>query len=204
MRVQRGYLLCTIILNCLAVVVLGGCSQVVARYPGVEIAERRPSAPQSLAKSAAHIVDKPMRLIIPSIQVDAMVEAVGVLASGDLDTPRQNPWTDVGWYEAGPRPGQRGSAVMDGHLDRPGGFPAVFWNLRNIHAGDKITVIMSSGKKLLFHVTSFAFYPPEEAPLQAIFGDGSGEYLNLITCAGDWIPSQHQTTLRMVVYASSG
>ncbi len=25
-------------------------------------------------------------------------------------------------------------------------------------------------------------------------------FLNLITCAGDWIPSQHQTTLRLVVY----
>jgi hypothetical protein len=24
----------------------------------------------------------------------------------------------------------------------------------------------------------------------------------LITCAGDWIPSQHQTTLRLVVYTS--
>jgi sortase (surface protein transpeptidase) len=183
-------------------VVISGCSQAVAQYPGAEIAEQRHSASHSLARPAAQIVDTPARLIIPSIQVDAMVEAVGVLANGNLDTPERNPWTDVGWYDAGPAPGQRGSAVIDGHLDRPGGFPAVFWNLRNIRAGDRITVVMASGKKLLFHVTRFALYPPTEAPLQAIFGDGSGDYLNLITCAGDWIPGQHQTTLRMVVYSS--
>ena len=35
-----------------------------------------------------------------------------------------------------------------------------------------------------------------------IFGNLGGRYLNLITCAGDWIPSQHQTTLRLVVYTS--
>jgi hypothetical protein len=54
--------------------------------------------------------------------------------------------------------------------------------------------------ELHFYVTRIALYAPEEALMQEIFGDASGSYLNSITCAGDWIPSQHQTTLRLIVY----
>jgi hypothetical protein len=60
----------------------------------------------------------------------------------------------------------------------------------------------TSGKTLHFQVTRIAFYTPQEAPIQDIFGNWGGVYLNLITCAGDWIPSQQQTSLRLVVYTS--
>ena len=113
-------------------------------------------------------------------------------------------WDDVGWYQTGPVPGQRGSAVIDGHLDRPGGYPAVFWRLRELHAGDTVIVMNAQGKAVHFHVTQVAFYAPQAAPLQEIFGNGGGTYLNLITCAGDWIPDQHQTTQRLVVYTTLG
>lgn len=119
-----------------------------------------------------------------------------------MGTPTRNPWTGVGWYSTGSQPGKRGSAVIDGHLDRPGGLPAVFWSLRDLQVGDAVIVMMTSGKTLHFRVTRLASYPPDSAPLQGIFGDQSGTYLNLITCAGDWIPDQHQTTLRLVAYTS--
>jgi sortase (surface protein transpeptidase) len=144
----------------------------------------------------------PARLVIPALGIKAHVESVGILANGDLATPTQHPWDDVGWYSAGQQPGERGSAVIDGHLDRPGGYPAVFWSLRDLHAGDAVLVVMDDGKMLRFSVTRVAFYPPQAAPLQDIFGNNGGRYLNLITCAGDWIPSQHQTTLRLVVYTT--
>ncbi len=144
----------------------------------------------------------PERLIIPAIAINAPVEDVGIQPDADLATPAQNPWVDVGWYNLGPQPGERGSAVIDGHLDRPGGFPAVFWYLRDLHVGDEVLVKNSSGKTLRFQVTRIAFYTPQNAPIQDIFGNWSGTYLNLITCAGDWIPSQHQTNLRLVVYTT--
>jgi LPXTG-site transpeptidase (sortase) family protein len=144
----------------------------------------------------------PVRLIIPAIAINAPVESVGTQPNADLATPTQNPWLDVGWYKLGPQPGVQGSAVIDGHLDRPGGFPAVFWNLRDLHVGDDVLVKNSSGKTLRFQVTRIELYPPQDAPIQDIFGNWGGTYLNLITCAGDWIPSQHQTNLRLVVYTS--
>jgi sortase (surface protein transpeptidase) len=144
----------------------------------------------------------PNRLIIPSIGVDTAVEMVSVLHDGNLATPSLNPWDNVGWYAAGPRPGEVGSAVIDGHLDRPGGSPAVFWNLRNIHVGDSVMITDAAWGTERFRVTRIALYHPRQAPIRKIFGDESGSYLNLITCAGDWIASQHQTALRLVVYTT--
>jgi len=136
--------------------------------------------------------------------LNAPIESVGVLSNGDLETPQLQRWDDVGWYKSGTVPGQRGSAVIDGHLDRPGGYPAVFWRLRELHVGDVVLLSNAQGQTLHFHVTQVMFYPPQQAPLQEIFGNGGGTYLNLITCAGDWLPNQHQTTLRQVVYTTLG
>ena len=144
----------------------------------------------------------PVRLIIPAIAINAPVEWVGTQSNGDLAIPTQNPWEDVAWYNLGPHPGERGSAVIDGHLDRPGGYPAVFWRLRDIRIGNDVLVTNNAGKTLHFRVTRIAYYTPQEAPIQDIFGNWGGTYLNLITCAGDWIPSQHQTNLRLVVYST--
>jgi sortase (surface protein transpeptidase) len=204
MHTNSGYVLVCVMILCLACIV-SACDPVFAQGTGPRMPEEQEytNIATPVATKRTPVADIPSRLIIPSIKVDAAVESVGLLANGDLDTPKAHPWTDVGWYANGTRPGERGSAVIDGHLDRPGGLPAVFWSLRDLHTGDKLEVIMTSGKQLHFHVTYTASYNPQNAPLQGIFGDAGGVYLNLITCAGDWIPSQHQTTLRTVVYTSA-
>jgi len=160
--------------------------------------------PKVLPTRTVNVIAFPTRLIIPAIGINADIEQVGMLPNGDMATPTQNPWENVGWYKIGPRPGERGSAVIDGHLDRPGGYPAVFWYLRTLQIGDPVLVTNTAGKTLHFHVTRIELYPPQAAPIQDIFGNQAGTYLNLITCAGDWIPSQHQTTLRLVVYTTLG
>ena len=141
-------------------------------------------------------------LIIPSIGVNASIEPVGVLSDGNLAVPTQKPWDGVGWYQYGPYPGAQGSAVIDGHLDRPGGSPAVFWKLRNLHIGDIVMVVNPGEKPLHFRVMNMKSYAPNNAPLQTIFKNMTGTFLNLITCAGQWIPNQHQTALRLVIYTA--
>ncbi len=193
----------------LVCLILCSCSIASSRVGGftptpVKTKAQKPNHPYTVSTFSATsrpMSDPPVRLQIPVIGVDTEIEPVGVSQSGDLNTPQKNPWDTAGWYSAGPSPGERGSAVIDGHLDRTGGDPAVFWNLKNLQAGDEIRVVHHSGKISLFRVQRAASYPPKGAPLQAIFGAGGGHYLNLITCAGDWIPSEHQTTLRMVVYS---
>jgi LPXTG-site transpeptidase (sortase) family protein len=141
-------------------------------------------------------------LLIPSINVDAPIEPVETNVDGSLSVPSINVWTGVGLYTDGPYPGEVGSAVIDGHLDRPGGFPAVFWNLRLLHKGDIVKVETPGQATVQFRVTQVAAYTPAAAPLSAIFDNANGHFLNLITCSGRWIPAIHQTTLRLVVYTS--
>ena len=191
--------------------ILSGCgSSVVARTaPGMKQASHgktpTPGIPTIVPGSGAArpmpgVI--PIRLVIAAVGINALVEPVGVQPTGDLATPTHHPWDDTGWYDLGPDPGEQGSAVIDGHLDRPGGYPAVFWRLRDVQVGDDVQVKSTAGKVLHFRVTRIAYYTPNQAPLQDIFGNLAGRYLNLITCAGDWIPSQHQTTLRQVVYTT--
>lgn len=191
-----GVILCSLLLG------ICGCNQAVVEHGSEMRAESRVATPAVVPASPQQAV--PIRLIIPAIKLDAAIEPVGVLANGDLETPAQHPWVDAGWYTAGPLPGTRGSAVIDGHLDRPGGLPAVFWDLNKLHAGDSVEVLLSSHKTERFHVMRLISYPPQQAPLQEIFGNGGGTYLNLITCAGYWIPAQQQTALRLVVYTVQG
>jgi len=156
--------------------------------------EATPTPPLNMAANA--------HLLIPKIAVDAPVEPVHVESDGTLGTPTRNQWEGVGWYQAGPIPGQHGSAVIDGHLDRPGAVPAVFWRLHELSVGDMVTVEDTNGHALHFQVTKVASYPPNNAPTTQIFGNSSGTFLNLITCAGQWIPQQHQTSLRLVIYTT--
>ena len=159
----------------------------------------------SFASFMTHPAPAPTaRLLIPAIGVNAPIESVGVQPNGAMDTARQSPWSDVGLYTGGPRPGDRGSAVIAGHLDRPGGNPAVFWRLRELHVNDEVQFVDAHGKTLLFHVTRIEAYPVQDAPVQVIFGNTTGRFLNLTTCTGDWIPTQHQRAMRLVVYTSFG
>ena len=197
----------------LIILILSGCSTSPPAQAATKKASPHPSATtttQKVLKVPARTFnmlngdaeERPLRLIIPAIGVDASVEPVEILPNGNLGTPTRSPWENVGWYDLGTSPGERGSAVIDGHLDRPGGIPAVFWNLRSLYPGDDVLVLNAKGKTLDFRVIEVAFYTPEQAPVTDIFSEMGGSYLNLITCAGDWIPSEHQTALRLVVYTT--
>lgn len=198
------------VLICAVAFFLAACSSVsttqeaTVQGPPVQLGAGIARSPAATVRATPVDEALPVHLRVPSVAIDAPIEQVGTLANGAMGTPIQNPWVDAGWYSDGPHPGAQGSAVIDGHLDRPGGSAAVFWYLRNVHVGDAVYVTEKDGQQLRFHVTRIAYYTPQDAPLQDIFGNSSGIYLNLITCAGDWIPDQHQTTLRLVVYTTLG
>lgn len=180
---------------------LWGRSLVSPPTPSPTNLSKAHQTPEATATPPLNMADD-VHLIIPKIGVNALVEPVNVQADGTLGVPTRNQWDGVGWYQGGPIPGQRGSAVIDGHLDRPGALPAVFWRLHELSEGDMVMVEEASGHTLHFQVTKVASYPPDNAPTTQIFGNSSGTFLNLITCAGQWIPQQHQTSLRLVVYTT--
>lgn len=139
----------------------------------------------------------PQRMWIPGIGVDANVEKVGRLPNGFMDVPK-NLW-NVAWFEPGTRPGAKGSAVIAGHLDGPN-TAAVFWDLKKLRFGQRIQVADAVGHVLTFEVYETAIYPYDKAPLDRIFDNNDGIYLNLITCNGSFDFQTQNYNNRLVVY----
>lgn len=141
----------------------------------------------------------PAFLHIPKIHVAAAVESVGMDASGRMDVPKND--EDVAWYNLGYRPGENGGAVIDGHLDKVTGAPAVFWNLKELSPGDLIYVTDTTGHQRTFSVVHTTDYPWDQLPIKQVFGSSSVPMLNLITCQGVWDKTKKNYSNRMVVYA---
>src|SRR5712692_9473647 len=76
---------------------------------------RAPTAPENaVVAPAARIVTSPTRLLIPKIGVDAKIEARGLDSNRNMETPNDS--HDVAWYDLGPRPGEPGNALINGHV----------------------------------------------------------------------------------------
>jgi sortase (surface protein transpeptidase) len=138
------------------------------------------------------------RLLIPSIGINANIQSVGIGRSGNMAVPTN--FTDVGWYRYGPPPGQRGSAVIDGHVDNGFGMDAVFKRIVDLQPGDDIYV-ESGGVRTHFVVEDVETYNAAEVPTDLVFNRTDQSRLNLITCAGTWSSSKRAYDERTVVYA---
>lgn len=138
----------------------------------------------------------PVRLRIPAIEVDAYVGAVGVNSSGEMAVPANS--HDVGWFEFGPRPGERGSSVITGHLDSESGEDGVFVDLNKLQMGDLLYIEDDRGVTVTFRVRESRIYDPGYA--DEVFDQSEGEHLNLITCDGAWDGDKKSFKKRLVVF----
>jgi sortase A len=143
------------------------------------------------------IYKTPIIIRIPSIDVDTYIESVGLDNESKMDVPQEA--MNVGWYNLGFKPGEKGSAVIAGHLDKIDGSPAVFWNLSKIQLGDAINVMDEDGKEFRYVVTDKKEYEAKDVPLQEVFNSTDKARLNLITCAGSY--KEKSYSHRTVVYA---
>jgi sortase A len=143
-------------------------------------------------------VGLPVSISIEKVGVNASIEHVGLDEKRNMDVPKQV--ENVAWYNLGPKPGERGSAVIAGHFDDPGGNPAVFYDLNKLNEGDSITVTDENNKTYVFVVTGIEEFDFDKFPLQEVFADQSGTKLNLITCGGSWNETAGTYNKRIVVY----
>lgn len=146
------------------------------------------------------LVASPQTLDIPSIKVHARIESVGLDRQGLMDVPKDP--ANVAWYNLGPKPGERGNSVIDGHIDTATGALAVFAKLKDLQPGNKIVVTDIHHRLHIFVVKLIESVPTIPFPLQKVFGSTQQSNLNLITCAGSWDSFQHTYNKRLVVFAS--
>lgn len=149
-------------------------------------------------------VGLPARIRIPKIHVDAAIEYVGVTSDGAMGIP-SGPSTTA-WFDLGPRPGEIGTAVIDGHFGWKDNIPAVFDDLHTLQKGDILQVQDDKGVIITFVVREVRTYGKNQ--VKDAFGalgpsDGKA-HLNLITCEGIWSKSQKSYADRLIVFADGG
>lgn len=145
----------------------------------------------------------PSRLKIPSIHVDAAIRTVGLLPDGSMGVPKMA--VDTAWYRPGPKPGEEGAAVIDGHvnwfLDWLGLTGGAFAHLNALKPGDLIVVDNDNGGGVFFKVRETHVYD-QHADASEIFHSYDGKaHLNLITCDGIWDKVTKAYASRLVVFA---
>jgi LPXTG-site transpeptidase (sortase) family protein len=181
-------------------IVITAVSMYDASYRSGAQASLAASQGESGASTTSGSLAPGSRLVIPSIDVDASIIAVGVDGSGAMGMP-SNGW-DVGWYDFSALPGQPGNSVMTGHVDYYDVGAAVFWRLRDLGSGDEVEVYLPEGGGVaIYQVTEVESYDAGTAPLDAIIGPTTDDVLTLITCDGSFNPSMREYDHRLVVRA---
>ncbi|MGM0899028.1 MAG: class F sortase [Bacillota bacterium] len=140
----------------------------------------------------------PQTLSIPAVGVEADVMHLGVTETGEMAVPDNG--DELSWFSPGYRPGQRGRAVIAGHVDDLDG-PAVFWDLTELEPGDEILVSGDEGE-LSFEVHAMESVPLDLADVDSVFGYHSSPELVLITCSGTYDYDRGTREERLIVYAT--
>jgi LPXTG-site transpeptidase (sortase) family protein len=142
----------------------------------------------------------PVSIRVPAIEVDAPVMEVGQNADGTVQVPPLDDHNLTGWYRYGPAPGQRGPAVILGHVDSLTGI-SVFYYLKDLHKGDRVYVTLADGKVAVFAVDGLQKVAKDAFPTASIYGKARYPSLRLITCGGPFDRATGHYLDNIIVYA---
>lgn len=171
-----------------------------AEVPPEDSDAQAPAAKPASRPGPALPRSAPNRLDIPSIGVSAPFTALSLNAQGTLVPPPDTDNNLVGWYKAGPSPGERGNAIVAGHVDTKTG-PAVFSMLSTLEAGAKVTITRDDGILATFVVDEVRTFKKKDFPDREVYGDTNDAQLRVITCGGAYDHTVKDYTANVVAFA---
>ncbi len=146
-------------------------------------------------------VHDPKRLTVPSINVDAYLQNVGVDQKKEIAVPDNIHLG--GWFVDSVRPGSKGLSIIDGHLNGPTA-DGVFIKLDKVKVGDTYTVTFGDDSKRTFRVVKVATVDLEDAASVLFSQEPSIErQLTLITCGGQWDSKARLYDKRVIVISEA-
>jgi len=165
------------------------------------VADPAPSLPGSatdpMTPSTVPAPSAPARIVIPSLDVNATVVPEPLQADGGLVIP---PPSQVGWYEAGPAPGQPGSTLVAGHIDY-GGVPGAFLSLSSLAVGAPVDVVTVSGQTVPYTVSRLVEVPKASLSSTGVLTDQGPSVLVMVSCGGAFLPAEAAYADNVVVTA---
>jgi LPXTG-site transpeptidase (sortase) family protein len=168
----------------------------VATPPAGDTTTRMAATPISAPEP---VLRKPARVVIPDIDMDRPLVAVGLDASALPIVPKH----DAGWYDGSAVPGQGDNIVLWGHAlrfrDSPT-IPAPFGQLQKLEPGAKIMLYNAAGQGYSYTVMQQIWATPDQ--VEYILPQGR-ERLTMISCIGDKVTTSHgiDMTHRLVTIA---
>jgi sortase (surface protein transpeptidase) len=168
-----------------------------ARVEALGAAHR--ASPRSLV--IHHREPLPVRLQVPAIGIDAPLIRLGLDGRGALEVPDRP--EQAGWFGRGARPGERGAAVIAGHVDSAVG-PAVFYRLGALRPGDAIRVRRQDGSAVAFRVRRVERWPKARFPTARVYGATRRPSLRLVTCGGAFDEASGHYADNTIVFAVRG
>nr|WP_081745060.1 class F sortase [Arthrobacter sp. H14] len=172
--------------------------------PAVPAPTQTPTAPAPGAPAPTLLpvlsASDPVSFTIPAIDAGSELLSLGLRDNGSLEVPPGDPGAPASWYNDSPTPGERGPAVLLGHVNATDSGPGVFADLRKLKAGDTIDVLREDGTTATFVFDRGEQYAKDEFPTQTVYGNTEGSELRLITCDG-YDPDTGEFDDNYVVYA---
>jgi LPXTG-site transpeptidase (sortase) family protein len=203
---RRGALIALVIalLAVLAVLVLtlgGGPEPSTAQPPPARPVAVEPESPAGGQDALAALPrSEPVSIDIPKIGARSSLVPLGVNPDDTIQVPPVNTPLQAGWYTYAPTPGEVGPAVVLGHVDG-NHQKGIFYRLKELTAGDRVSVARKDGTTALFEVTKVHQVPKQDFEREGVYDDTAGPELRLITCGGVFDRSAHNYVDNIVVYA---
>jgi LPXTG-site transpeptidase (sortase) family protein len=141
---------------------------------------------------------KPVQLIIPKLEINAPIGELGLNSDKTMEIPSEG--SVVGWYKHKKTPGEKGPAILVGHLDWQSG-PGVFYNLDELEPGDMVKVKREDGTTAVFSVAYKKNYHVDEFDTEQVYGNLDHAGLRLITCSGKFLKQNDRYSHNLVVFA---
>jgi LPXTG-site transpeptidase (sortase) family protein len=158
-----------------------------------------PPRVRSMASIPWRQMPRPVHIVIPAIGVSARIVPLGLRADRTLEVPKN--LVNAGWFTGGPEPGERGAAVVVGHVDsvsRPG----VFFRLRDLRHGDVIRIRLLDGTIVRYRAVSAIVVQKTSFPTKRVYAPTPRPTLRLVTCSGALDPSTGSHIENRIVFAS--
>jgi sortase (surface protein transpeptidase) len=163
--------------------------------PAVPTGPTVPTRSARIGDQAAGDSVVPLAVRIPAIGVDAAIVPVGVAPAGDLEVPEAV--ATVGWYEHGPLPGGRGSALLAGHVDSREQGRGAFFALRDLQPGADVEVVAADGSVSRWIVRAVQQVAKDELPVE-VWRRSGPPVITLVTCGGDFDDGSYRDNIVVV------
>jgi hypothetical protein len=162
------------------------------------VPERHPAGQPGTQGSLGR--SEPTEFSIPAIDTDSSLVPLGLNPDQTIAVPPVTDPMQAGWYKLGATPGERGPAVILGHVDGTSG-PGIFSRLPELKPGNEVRVARQDHTRLRFVVTRVEQVPKSAFPAERVYGDTLFPELRLITCGGSFDHTTRSYQDSLIVYA---